>query len=66
MKLYLAISAFVMAMAFGTAGLIMPPLGKIDGSVLILIAQLLVFCATFLGIENYVNIIKRPTPKPLP
>jgi len=55
-----------MAMAFAIAGLIMPPLGVIDGSVLILIAQLLVFCATFFGIENYVNIIKRPTPKPLP
>ena len=59
MKQKLAFLAFAMAMAFGTAGLIMPPLGKIDGSVLILIAQLLVFCATFLGIENYVNIIKK-------
>lgn len=55
----MAFLAFTFAMAFGIAGLIMPPLGKIDGSVLILIAQLLVFCATFLGIENYVNIIKK-------
>ena len=59
MKLYLAISAFAMAMVFAIAGIIIPPLGVIDGSVLILIAQLLVFCATFFGIDNYVNLIRR-------
>ncbi len=35
------------------AGLILPPLGVIDGSVLMLSAQLLVLCATLLGVDGY-------------
>jgi len=31
----------------------LPPQGVIDGSVLILVAQLLVLCATFLGIKDF-------------
>ena len=33
------------------AGLILPPLGVIDGSVLILIAQILVFVASLMGLR---------------
>ena len=59
MKQTMAVVAFTFAMVFAIAGIIIPPLGVIDGSVLILIAQLLVFCATFFGIDNYVNLIRR-------
>ena len=40
------------------AGLILPPLGVIDGSVLMLSAQLLVLCATLLGVEGYYEKMK--------
>lgn len=33
------------------AGLVLPPLGEIDGSVLILIAQILVFVASLMGLR---------------
>ena len=39
------------AFAMSVAGLILPPLGVIDGSVLILIAQILVFVASILGLR---------------
>ena len=45
--------AFGSAVAFAAAGLILPPLGVIDGSVLMLSAQLLVRCATLLGVDGY-------------
>ena len=40
------------------AGLILPPLGVIDGSVLMLSAQLLVLCATLLGVDGYYEKMK--------
>lgn len=39
------------AFAISVAGLILPPLGVIDGSVLILIAQILVFVASIQGLR---------------
>lgn len=39
------------AFAMSVAGLILPPLGVIDSSVLILIAQILVFVASILGLR---------------
>ena len=39
--------------------MMMPPQGEISGSVLILVAQLLILCTTFLGIKDYHNIINR-------
>jgi len=52
MKKYLSVASFVCAMLFATAGMWIPPQGEIDSSVLILIAQLLVLCATFLGVKD--------------
>lgn len=43
--------SFAWAFAMSVAGLILPPLGVIDGSVLILIAQILVFVASMLGLR---------------
>jgi len=63
-RLNLALLSWVAAVAFAIVGMLLPPQGEISGSVLILVAQLLVLCATFLGIDGYVNIIKSPpTPK---
>ena len=59
MKKYLSVASFVSALVFAAWGLWMPPQGEISGSVLILVAQFLVLCATFLGIKDYANIIKR-------
>ena len=40
------------AFAMSVAGLVLPPLGVIDGSVLILIAQILVFVASLMGLRS--------------
>ena len=53
MKRKIALMAFGSAVAFAAAGLILPPLGVIDGSVLMLSAQLLVLCATLLGVDGF-------------
>ena len=58
MKKYLSVASWVAAIGFATAGLCIPPQGEIDSSVLILVAQLLVLCATFLGVDSYVAAIK--------
>lgn len=39
------------AFTMSVAGLILPPLGVIDSSILILIAQILVFVASILGLR---------------
>ena len=52
MKTKLAILSFLSAIIFALLGLFLPPQGEIDSSVLILVAQLLVLCATFLGIRD--------------
>ena len=52
MKKYLSIASFVSAIIFAAMGMWMPPQGEISGSVLIRVAQLLVLCATFLGIKD--------------
>ena len=51
-KLNLSLGSFVAAIGFGIAGFAAPPVGDINSSVLYLIAQLLVLCATFLGLEG--------------
>jgi hypothetical protein len=48
----------MVATVFATISLFLPPQGKIDASVLMWCAQLLILCATFLGVESYVNVIK--------
>ena len=58
MKRKIALMAFGSAVAFAAAGLILPPLGVIDGSVLMLSAQLLVLCATLLGVDGYYEKMK--------
>ena len=59
MKARLALASFIAALVFAATGMYLPPQGEIDGSVLILVAQLLVLTATFLGIKDYNNIINR-------
>jgi hypothetical protein len=59
MKEAIAVASFLCAILFGCAALVIPPRGVIDSSVLVLIAQLLILCATFLGVESYVDIIRR-------
>ena len=59
MKEFIAITSFICAILFACAALLIPPKGVIDSSVLVLIAQLLVLCATFLGVDSYVDIIKK-------
>lgn len=62
MKTRLAWLAFFVAVVFAATSLLLPPQGKIDASVLMWCAQLLILCATFLGVESYVNVIKRMKP----
>lgn len=58
MKNRLAVAAFVAAIIFATLGLLLPPMGIIDGSVNMLVAQLLVLVATLLGVDTYYTRIK--------
>jgi hypothetical protein len=44
--------------AFAAAGLFLPPQGEIDSTVLMLVAQLLVLCATLLGVDGYYDKMK--------
>lgn len=55
MKAVIAFLSWVAAVLFGTAAMLLPPQGEIDTSVLMLIAQLLLLCATLLGVEHYVD-----------
>lgn len=50
-KTYLIWICISWAFLMSIAGLILPPLGVIDNSLLILIAQLLVFIASLLGLS---------------
>lgn len=52
-KKTLAYFAFFFAIVFALLGLLLPPMGVIDASVNMLIAQLLVLCATLLGIKSF-------------
>ena len=48
-KSRLGVFSFFFAIIFGLVGMFLPPIGIIDNSVLIFIAQLLVFCSNILG-----------------
>lgn len=50
MRNYMAFVALAWAIGLSIASLILPPAGVIDSSVLILIAQIIVFIATLVGI----------------
>lgn len=58
-KKYLAVASFIAAIGFGIAGIVIYPAGIIHGSVLILIAQLLVLCATLIGLNITVDLDKK-------
>ena len=61
MKTKLALASWVVAVILSTVALLLPPAGYIDHSVLLLVAQFLLLCATFLGVDSYVNLIKKPS-----
>ena len=58
MKRRIALLSFGSAVAFAAAGLYLPPMGVIDSTVLMLVAQLLVLCATLLGVDSYFDKLK--------
>ena len=64
MKRKLALASWVVAVILSAVALLLPPTGYIDYSVLLLVAQFLLLCATFLGVDSYVNLIKRPSRPP--
>lgn len=59
MKRKLAFLSWMSAVVFAIAGIFTPPVGEIDESVLMLIAQLLVFCATLLGVDSYFDKMRK-------
>ena len=59
MKKYLSLASFVAAIVIALIGMWLPPPGVIDGSVLILVAQLLVLCTTLLGIKEFNSLLDR-------
>ena len=58
MKKKISLLAFCSAVEFAAAGLYLPPMGVIDSTVLMLVAQLLVLCATLLGVDSYFDKLK--------
>ena len=54
-------ASWVVAVILSAVALLLPPTGYIDYSVLLLVAQFLLLCATFLGVDSYVNLIKKPS-----
>ena len=50
MRKFLSLGAFLSALMFAAIGMWIPPQGEISGSVLILIAQMLILCTTMLRI----------------
>lgn len=54
-KSILSFISLAAAIIFAAAGLYAPPPGEIDGSVLMIVAQFLMFCATMVGAEAYVD-----------
>ena len=50
MRKFLSLGAFLSALMFAGIGMWIPPQGEISGSVLILIAQMLILCTTMLRI----------------
>ena len=61
MKRKLALASWVVAVILSAVALLLPPTGYIDYYVLLLVAQFLLLCATFLGVDSYVNLIKKPS-----
>ena len=61
MKRKLALASCLVAVILSAVALLLPPTGYIDYSVLLLVAQFLLLCATFLGVDSYVNLIKKPS-----
>ena len=55
-KILVFIFLFLCGLAFGAWGMIVPPNGVIDGSVLILIAQIFVLAASVYGFEIHFDI----------
>lgn len=55
MKRKLALASWVVAVILSAVALLLPPTGYIDYSVLLLVAQFLLLCATFLGVDVTVN-----------
>lgn len=51
MKNKLALMSFCSAIFFALLGVLLPPMGAIDASVNVFVAQLLVMCATLVGIR---------------
>ena len=58
MRQKLALASWFIAVILSVVALLLPPMGVIDHSVIILVAQFLLLCATFLGVDSYVNMIK--------
>ena len=58
MKVCLAAASFFAAIFFAALAVLLPPIGEIDPSVNVFIAQLLLFAATMLGVDLYVEKIK--------
>ena len=55
-KILVFIFLFLCGLAFGAWGMIVPPNGVIDGSVLILIAQIFVLASSVYGFEVHFDI----------
>ena len=46
----------VTGIGFGVAGMVLPPIGTIDWSVLVMIGQLFILAATILGLDIKMNL----------
>ena len=51
----ISVASFIVGVVLTFLGLLLPPLGVIDNSVLVAVGQFLTLCATGLGVKEYVD-----------
>ena len=64
-KEVIIVTCLLFAIVLAFVSLLLPPTGEISGSVLALIAQLLLLVASYMGLNDYINLIKAKLDKEL-
>lgn len=54
-RMFTVLGSFFLGWAITIAGFLVPPLGVVDNSVMIIFGQALTYCAVGLGLKDYVD-----------
>lgn len=64
-KEFIIVACLLFAVVLTFTSLLLPPTGEISGSALAVIAQLLLLVASYLGLSDYINLVKAKLDKEL-